>query len=70
MSVRLQISVSDSLAADIDKYAEKVGVSRNALCAMLLHNSILDYNYKIQQIDESAKEELYNMQKNRTKEGI
>lgn len=68
MSVRLQISVSDALAADIDTYADKIGVSRNALCAMLLHNSVMEYNSKVQQIDDGAKAELYQQQKNRIKE--
>ncbi len=43
-SVRLQISVSEQVASKIDKYAEDIGVSRNAACAFLLHEGVENKN--------------------------
>ena len=56
-TTRMQITVSDELVADIDEYARDVGISRNAICAMLLKQSIDSYLLNKQTISKNKKEE-------------
>ncbi len=41
---RLQITVSDEVAHNLDICARDIGISRNALCAVFLHQGIQNHN--------------------------
>ena len=49
--MRVQVNVSDELVKQIDSYAEKMGVSRSALCSVFIGQGILGYNKSFQMID-------------------
>ena len=68
MAVRLQINVSDKVAKQIDEYANEIGISRNAMCAVLLHNGVENKLFGndaslLKEVSETAKEDasLYNV---------
>lgn len=42
--MKLQVNVSDEMVENIDKYAKQMGVSRSALCSMLIGQGIMGYN--------------------------
>lgn len=47
--MRVQINLSEEMCASVDSYAKKMGVSRSALCSMLIGQGIMNYDnsYKI-----------------------
>lgn len=49
--MKVQVNVSEELVEQIDKYAVMMGISRSALCAMFIGQSILGYNKTYQMID-------------------
>lgn len=46
MSVRVQVNLGDDMLRQVDCYAETMGVSRSALCSVLIGEGILDFNSK------------------------
>lgn len=42
--MRVQVSVSDEMVNRVDEYAHKMGVSRSALCSMLIGQGIMNYD--------------------------
>jgi hypothetical protein len=42
--MRVQVSVADEMVARVDEYARKMGVSRSALCSMLIGQGIMNYD--------------------------
>lgn len=53
--VRLQINVSDQVAEQITTYADEIGISRNAMCAVLLYEGICSKNSLSEVADEIKK---------------
>lgn len=41
--MRIQVIASDELVAKVDKYADMMGVSRSALCSVLIGQGIMGY---------------------------
>lgn len=50
--MRLNINVSDELLVRIDRYADSLGVSRSALCTMLIGQGVMTYEKSMQVIDQ------------------
>lgn len=46
MSLRVQVNLGDEMLRQVDYYAEMMGVSRSALCSVLIGEGILDFNSK------------------------
>lgn len=46
MSLRVQVNLGDEMLRQVDYYAEMMGVSRSALCSVLIGEGILDFNNK------------------------
>ena len=42
--MRVQVNLSDEMVGKIDKYARTMGVSRSALCSMLIGQGIMGYD--------------------------
>lgn len=42
--MRVQVNLSDEMVAHVDRYAKSMGVSRSALCSMLIGQGIMSYN--------------------------
>lgn len=42
--MRIQVNLSDEMVAKVDAYASKMGVSRSALCSMLVGQGIMGYD--------------------------
>lgn len=42
--MRVQINLSDEMVEKVDSYALKMGVSRSALCSMLVGQGIMGYD--------------------------
>lgn len=42
--MRVQVNLSDEMVSNVDKYAKSMGVSRSALCSMLIGQGIMSYN--------------------------
>lgn len=42
--MRVQVNLSDEMVANVDRYAKSMGVSRSALCSMLIGQGIMSYN--------------------------
>ena len=42
--MRVQVNLSDEMVINVDKYAKSMGVSRSALCSMLIGQGIMSYN--------------------------
>lgn len=42
--MRVQINLSDEMVEKVDSYAAKMGVSRSALCSMLVGQGIMGYD--------------------------
>ena len=47
MAIRVQVNVGDEMLAEIDKYAETMGVTRSALCSVLIGQGIMWYNGRL-----------------------
>ena len=41
--MRAQVNLSDEMVKKVDAYARKMGVSRSALCSMLIGQGIMSY---------------------------
>ena len=42
--MRVQVNLSDEMVSNVDSYARKMGVSRSALCSMLVGQGIMGYD--------------------------
>lgn len=42
--MRVQVNLSDEMCSNVDKYAKSMGVSRSALCSMLIGQGIMSYD--------------------------
>lgn len=42
--MRVQVNLSDEMVGKVDAYALKMGVSRSALCSMLVGQGIMSYD--------------------------
>lgn len=42
--MRVQVNLSDEMVERVDFYAKKMGVSRSALCSMLVGQGIMGYD--------------------------
>lgn len=42
--MRVQVNLSDEMVCKVDLYAKKMGVSRSALCSMLVGQGIMTYD--------------------------
>lgn len=42
--MRVQVNLSDDMVCRVDTYARKMGVSRSALCSMLVGQGIMSYD--------------------------
>lgn len=42
--MRVQVNLSDEMVEKVDGYARKMGVSRSALCSMLVGQGIMNYD--------------------------
>lgn len=42
--MRIQVNLSDEMVNKVDAYAKKMGVSRSALCSMLVGQGIMGYD--------------------------
>lgn len=42
--MRVQVNLSDEMVCKVDAYARKMGVSRSALCSMLVGQGIMSYD--------------------------
>ena len=49
--MKLQITVSEELVQEIDKYAKMMGISRSALCATFIGQGIMTYNKSFDTLD-------------------
>lgn len=47
MAIRVQVNVGREMLAEIDKYAEIMGVTRSALCSVLIGQGIMWYNGRL-----------------------
>lgn len=42
--MRVQVNISDEMLGRVDGYARKMGVSRSALCSILIGQGIMSYD--------------------------
>lgn len=59
--MRIQVNLSDSMVAKLDKIADEYGVTRSALCAMLIGQGADGINQAkqiISEISDSMKKEM------------
>lgn len=61
MTMRVQVNLSDEMVDRVDEYARKMGVSRSALCSMLIGQGVMSF-------DKSM--DLFTMLGNRASEMI
>lgn len=45
--MRVQVNLSDEMVSRVDTYARKMGVSRSALCSILVGQGIMNYDRSI-----------------------
>lgn len=53
--MRLQVNVSDSMCEKIDFYAKQMGVSRSALCSIMIGQGILGYDKSMEMFNDLSK---------------
>lgn len=53
--MRVQVNLSDSMVSRVDDYADKMGVSRSALCSMLIGQSMMSYDKSFEVVDSIGK---------------
>ena len=75
--MRIQVNLSDEMVSKVDAYATKMGVSRSALCSMLVGQGIMSYDKSMDLISilgdklgdsllaEKALQEVVNAEKNK-----
>lgn len=59
--MRVQVNLSDDMVKRLDMYAELMGVSRSALCALAIGQTVLGYDKayaKIDNVGDSLLDEL------------
>lgn len=49
--MRVQVNISDEMVSRVDDYANKMGVSRSALCSMLVGQGIMSFDKSMDIID-------------------
>lgn len=59
--MKVQVSVSEEMVKKIDRYAEKMGVSRSSLCSVLIGNGIMGYDKAFALMDSVVEEEKNKM---------
>lgn len=42
--MRVQVNISDEMVGKVDSYAKRMGVSRSALCSILVGQGIMSYD--------------------------
>ena len=52
--MRVQVNLSEEMCFDVDKYAKMMGVSRSALCSILIGQGIMGYNKGMEVLDGLA----------------
>ena len=57
--MRVQVNLSDELVSKVDFWAKKIGVSRSALCSVLVGNGIMGYD-KALEVFEQMKTDFTN----------
>lgn len=68
--MKVQVTVSDEMVNKIDKYANLMGVSRSALCAMFIGQGIMGYEKTYEILDglgASVEKELSKSNENKLK---
>lgn len=69
--MRVQVNLSEQMVERINNYAEQMGVSRSALCSMLISQGIMSYDKSfdmIQSLDDRVGDDLSRLAKNQKKE--
>lgn len=61
--MRCQVNLSDNMVSKVDAYAKDMGVSRSALCSILIGQGIMSFE-KANSVVESMKPELLDVVKN------
>lgn len=54
--MRVQVNLSEEMLGKVDAYAEKMGVSRSALCALLIGQGIMSYDKSVDVLTALGKE--------------
>lgn len=49
--MRVQVNLSDEMVKRVDFYASRLGVSRSALCSVMIGNGVLSYDKAMDVID-------------------
>ena len=60
--MRCQVNLSDNMVSKVDAYAKDMGVSRSALCSILIGQGIMGFE-KANSVVESMKPELLDVVK-------
>lgn len=76
--MRVQVNLSDEMVCKVDLYAKKMGVSRSALCSMLVGQGIMSYDKSMDLLtligdkvgdnllaEKALKQELVNAEKDK-----
>lgn len=76
--MRVQVNLSDEMVCKVDLYAKKMGVSRSALCSMLVGQGIMTYDKSMDLLtligdkvgdnllaEKALKQELVNAEKDK-----
>lgn len=58
--MRVQVNLSDDMVSKVDNYAKMMGVSRSALCSMLIGQGIMSYDKGIELISKFGNDYLLN----------
>ena len=63
--MRVQVNISDEMVVKIDEYARKMGVSRSALCSVLIGQGIMNYEKSADLLKVISDKVLEQVQKGR-----
>lgn len=76
--MRVQVNLSDEMVCKVDLYAKKMGVSRSALCSILVGQGIMSYDKSMDLLtligdkvgdsllaEKALKQELVNAEKDK-----
>ena len=50
--MRIQVNVNDEMVKKLDAYAEKMGVSRSALCSVFIGQAVMGYEKSFEVLDK------------------
>ena len=53
--MRVQVNLSEEMVSKVDKYSSKMGVSRSALCSLLIGQGIMSYDKSFEVMDNVGK---------------